>query len=253
MFHLSPTCCWWSGQSWPYATTQTLAAMANLLRDYPQQKQVTKDDYFKLLRVYSLTHRKDGRPYIAEAANPDTGSWKGHDTPGHSNHYFHSGYTDLVITGLVGLRPRADDTIEVEPARAGRVGLLRAGRRRLPRPPGVGPLGPQGRPIRPRGGAARARRRQGVGLRAEADEADGPAARRAPAASRRGRDGPGELRGEQRRDATTRASARRSRPSGRPSRRSLTGTTGITSNPRTAGPRRDRRDATPIGSRSTSV
>jgi hypothetical protein len=115
MFHLSPTCCWWSGQSWPYATTQTLAAMANLLRDYPRQKQVTKDDYFELLRTYTLTHRKDGRPYIAEAANPDTGSWKGHDTPGHSNHYFHSGYTDLVITGLVGLRPRADDTIEVEP------------------------------------------------------------------------------------------------------------------------------------------
>ncbi|MEP7326354.1 MAG: discoidin domain-containing protein, partial [Gemmatimonadota bacterium] len=29
--------------------------------------------------------------------------------------YFHSGYVNLVITGLVGLRPRADDSVEVNP------------------------------------------------------------------------------------------------------------------------------------------
>src|SRR5262249_44204769 len=33
----------------------------------------------------------------------------------HSEHYFHSGYADLIITGLVGLRPRADDVIDVHP------------------------------------------------------------------------------------------------------------------------------------------
>src|SRR5262249_52732837 len=65
MFHLSKTCCWWSGQSWPYATTQTLMAMANLLNNY-KQDAVTKADYLKLLRVYAKTHRKGGRPNIAD-------------------------------------------------------------------------------------------------------------------------------------------------------------------------------------------
>jgi hypothetical protein len=114
LFLISPTCCVWSGNSWPYATTQTLVAMANLLNDY-HQAVVTPEDYYRLLRVYTLTQRRDGRPYIAEAANPDNDSWEGHNTFYHSEHYFHSGYVDLIITGLVGLRPRADDTLEVNP------------------------------------------------------------------------------------------------------------------------------------------
>jgi hypothetical protein len=113
-FLISKTCCVWSGQSWPYATTQTLVALANLLNHYPQ-KFISKEDYVKLLKVYARTHRKNGRPYIAEAANPDTGSWEGHDNYNHSEHYFHSGYVDLIVTGLVGLRPRDDDLIEVNP------------------------------------------------------------------------------------------------------------------------------------------
>jgi len=111
---VSPRCCVWSGNAWPYATTQTLVAMANLLDNY-RQSVVSKADYFRLFTTYTLDQRKDGRPYIAEAANPDNGSWDGHDTYFHSEHYFHSGYTDLVITGLAGLRPRSDDTLEVAP------------------------------------------------------------------------------------------------------------------------------------------
>ncbi len=113
-FQISPRCCVWSGNAWPYATTQTLLAMANLLDNY-QQAVVSKADYFRLFTTYTLSQRKEGRPYIAEAANPDNGSWDGHDTPYHSEHYFHSGYVDLVITGLAGLRPRADDSLEVSP------------------------------------------------------------------------------------------------------------------------------------------
>jgi hypothetical protein len=114
LFLVSPRCCFWSGNSWPYATTQVLAAMANLLRDY-QQPYVTRRDWFALFRTYSLTQRKGGRPYVAEAANPFTGSWEGHDTYDHSEHYFHSAYADLAITGLAGLRPRADSLVEVDP------------------------------------------------------------------------------------------------------------------------------------------
>lgn len=113
-FLVTDHCCWWSGQSWPYATTQTLVAMANLLNNY-EQNAVTSEDYFQILKTYSRTHRKEGRPYIAEAANPDTGSWKGYDNYNHSEHYFHSGYCDLVISGLIGLRPRPDDILEFNP------------------------------------------------------------------------------------------------------------------------------------------
>ena len=113
-FMVSDVCCVWSGNQWPYATSQTLTAMANLLNNY-QQSVVNKADYFRLLERYTLDQRKDGRPYVAEASNPFTGSWKGHDTYYHSEHYFHSTYVDLVITGLVGLRPRDDDSLEVNP------------------------------------------------------------------------------------------------------------------------------------------
>lgn len=114
MFLLKNTCCWWSGQSWPYATSQTLKAMANVLQEY-DQKAITAKDYVQLLHTFAKTHRKNGKPYLAEACHPDTGSWEGHDGYNHSEHYFHSSFNDLVVTGLVGIRPRDDDTLEVKP------------------------------------------------------------------------------------------------------------------------------------------
>lgn len=114
MFSISANCCVWSGNSWPYATAQTLKAFANLLNHY-EQEYVDKDDYYKLLKVYTVTHRKEGRPYIAEACHPDTGSWSGHDAFNHSEHYLHSSYNDLIITGLIGLQPKAEDVIVINP------------------------------------------------------------------------------------------------------------------------------------------
>lgn len=113
-FLLQKSCCWWSGQSWPYATTQTLKALANILQDY-DQRAITKADYQQLLGIYTRSHRQQGKPYLAEALHPETGSFEGHDGYNHSEHYFHSGYCDLIITGLVGLKPRADDVIEIAP------------------------------------------------------------------------------------------------------------------------------------------
>jgi len=122
MFLLKDSCCWWSGQSWPFATTQTLKAMANLLQQHSADTRtaaatlpITPADYQEMLKIYSRSHRKDGRPYLAEALHPDTGSFKGHDAYNHSEHYLHSGYCDLVITGLVGLIEQADDRLVVDP------------------------------------------------------------------------------------------------------------------------------------------
>lgn len=109
MFLLQKSCCWWSGQSWPYATTQTLKGLANLLQSRSTDI-VSSDDYVRLLQIYAKSHRKDGKPYLAEALHPDTGSFEGHDGYNHSEHYFHSGFCDLVISGLVGL-----DVVDVDP------------------------------------------------------------------------------------------------------------------------------------------
>src|SRR6185295_13890732 len=97
LFLITRNCCVWSGNSWPYATAQTLEALANLLNNY-QQTAVSRDDYLKLLKVYAVTHRHRGKPFIAESLNPDTGAWQ--IQRDHSEHYFHSSYPDLAITGL---------------------------------------------------------------------------------------------------------------------------------------------------------
>lgn len=61
-------------------------------------------------------------PFIDEDLNPLTGDWLARAMKrrkgsfyGRGDHYNHSGYADLVITGVAGLRPRADSTVEVDP------------------------------------------------------------------------------------------------------------------------------------------
>lgn len=105
--------CEWDGAVWPFATSQTLTALANVLRDYPQDA-VTKQDWFDAFRTYAKSHVYDGLPYIGEYQDEKNGAWlKGRDP--RSYYYNHSTYADLLITGMVGLRPRADNVVEVAP------------------------------------------------------------------------------------------------------------------------------------------
>lgn len=104
--------CQWNGPIWPFQTTQVLLGMANLL-DHYQQDVVTRTDWMRLLRQYTRLHRQGDRLDLEEDYDPETG------LPivglGRSHHYFHSGYVDLILGGLVGIRPRADDVIEINP------------------------------------------------------------------------------------------------------------------------------------------
>ncbi|MEX0332616.1 MAG: glycosyl hydrolase family 65 protein [Puniceicoccaceae bacterium] len=111
--------CEWDGAIWPYATSQTLHAMGNLLRDY-EHTPVTRDDYFDAFVTYTRSQYYDGIPHIGEYQDETTGQWLKGRNP-RSAFYHHSTYADLLITGLIGLRPRADSIIEVDP-------LLPAGR-----------------------------------------------------------------------------------------------------------------------------
>jgi hypothetical protein len=126
--------CQWNGPSWPYATSMTLTALANLLNNYPQNA-VSKTDYYNLLKAYTGSHQltsEDGQvvPWIDENLHPYTGDWisrtrlktwkDGTWDPGkggveRGKDYNHSTFCNLVISGLIGLRPRADDIVEVNP------------------------------------------------------------------------------------------------------------------------------------------
>lgn len=105
--------CEWDGAVWPFATTQTLVGMANLLRNY-SQSYVTSNDYFDALLTYAKEHHKNGKPYIGEYHDEMTGAWLKGDNR-RSRYYNHSCFCDLVISGLVGLCLRDDDKIVVHP------------------------------------------------------------------------------------------------------------------------------------------
>jgi hypothetical protein len=105
--------CEWDGAVWPYATSQTLTALGRVLRDY-SQAEVSVRDWYEAFHTYVRSQRYDGKPYIGEYLDDKTGQWlKGRNE--RSRYYNHSTFADLVITGLAGLVPRADDTIKVYP------------------------------------------------------------------------------------------------------------------------------------------
>lgn len=105
--------CEWDGAVWPFATSQTLTALANLLNNY-QHHEMTKQVFLDAMHTYAKSHTMDGKPYIGEYQDPYSGRWLKGNNP-RSRYYNHSTFCDLVLTGLVGLRPRADDVIEVNP------------------------------------------------------------------------------------------------------------------------------------------
>ena len=107
--------CQWNGPSWPFQTSQTLTAMANTLgSNGASVAPVTRDDFVHLLRQSTQQHfLSPGHPDLEEDYNPDTGR----PIVGlpRSHHYNHSTYVDVVLTGLLGIRPQADDAIEIDP------------------------------------------------------------------------------------------------------------------------------------------
>jgi hypothetical protein len=105
--------CQWNGPSWPFQTSQVLTALANLLDDY-HQADIGAADYLRLLRQYTRQHlASGGQADIQEDYNPDTG--KPIVGLARSHHYEHSTYVDLILNGLIGIRPRSDETLEIAP------------------------------------------------------------------------------------------------------------------------------------------
>jgi hypothetical protein len=104
--------CEWDGAIWPFASTQTLKALANLLTNY--KHHINPAVYYNALHVYANSHQKKGIPYLGEYQDERTGYWLKGDDP-RSSYYNHSGFCDLVISDLVGLKPGTGNTIELNP------------------------------------------------------------------------------------------------------------------------------------------
>lgn len=127
--------CQWNGPSWPYATAQTLTAMANVLNNYNSGGIITKKDYYSILSIYAnsqhrVTEKGKTVAWIDENLNPFTGDWISRtrlaDWPGNpwpvdkggkerGKDYNHSSFNDLIISGLAGIRPSLEDTLTVHP------------------------------------------------------------------------------------------------------------------------------------------
>ncbi len=127
--------CQWNGPSWPFATTQTLKGLSNLVNNYSNTAGLSKEDYYHLLKQYASSHsiindQGEKQKWIDENLNPFTGDWisrtrlknwkdgtwsqgKGGEERGKD--YNHSGFCDLVISDLIGFRPQVDDVIEINP------------------------------------------------------------------------------------------------------------------------------------------
>ncbi len=105
--------CEWDGAVWPFASSQTLTAMANVLNDYPQS-YINDSVYFMHMNLYVESQYHRGRPYIGEYLDEVTGYWLKGDQL-RSRYYNHSTFANLMVTGLMGLRPREDNVLEINP------------------------------------------------------------------------------------------------------------------------------------------
>ena len=127
--------CQWNGPSWPFATTQTLKALSNFLNNYSHNKTISKGDYYNLLLQYARQHKIENDKgeiinWIDENLNPYNGDWisrtrlKDWEGNGWSDDkggvergkdYNHSGFTDLILSDLLGIKPQLNNTIEINP------------------------------------------------------------------------------------------------------------------------------------------
>jgi len=98
--------CEWDGAVWPFATSQTLSALAKGMRPPDKNMPLEKKDYFEALLAYSKSQQMDGKPYIGEYLDETDGHWLiTGPKADRSRYYNHSTFADLVIHDLVGILP----------------------------------------------------------------------------------------------------------------------------------------------------
>ncbi|GIW42432.1 MAG: hypothetical protein KatS3mg076_3009 [Candidatus Binatia bacterium] len=110
----------------PHPTSMGGYTIVRLLHDY-RQDVVKPEHFMELLRRYTELHyprvhpgdptwRPNAHEYYSEW---EPGARRRVPKPSEISHDFHSMYNALVVEGAVGLRPRADDVVELCPAALG--------------------------------------------------------------------------------------------------------------------------------------
>lgn len=116
--------CLWNGYVWPYATSQTLVALRNVIHYYEGGNNY-KDMYYTLLKQYAASHtiEEDEKilPWIDEMKHPYKNEWTTRKWLEDRNYppekgpvergkdYNHSTFCDLVISGIVGVNYEGEE------------------------------------------------------------------------------------------------------------------------------------------------
>lgn len=110
--------CMWNGPTWPHANSIVLTAMARTLRGdrglaAEQASPLSKEKFWELFTSFTRAQYRDqdpSNPWTGEFYNGETGAWKTAERD-----YNHSTWMDILIPEVVGLVPRADEILEVDP------------------------------------------------------------------------------------------------------------------------------------------
>jgi len=109
--------CMWNGPTWPHANSLVMTAMARTLRATRDQKvpgsPLKPEHLWELFSSFTRAQYREQDllyPWTGEFYNGDTGAWKTAERD-----YNHSTWLDVLIPDLLGLVPRDDNVIELDP------------------------------------------------------------------------------------------------------------------------------------------
>jgi Mannosylglycerate hydrolase MGH1-like glycoside hydrolase domain/NedA-like, galactose-binding domain len=109
--------CMWNGPTWPHANSLVMTAMARTLRATRDHKVASsplkREHLWELFTSFTKAQfRKQDLlyPWTGEFYNGDTGEWKTAERD-----YNHSTWLDVLIPDMLGLVPRDDKVIELDP------------------------------------------------------------------------------------------------------------------------------------------
>lgn len=109
--------CEWDGAVWPFATSQTLTGYINYMNSLAENDTTLAQHqkiFFMHMEKYVQAQHMRGKPYIGEYHDEVTGYWLKGDQE-RSRYYNHSTFNDLMITGICGIQPQADNSLIVNP------------------------------------------------------------------------------------------------------------------------------------------
>ncbi|RUT28339.1 hypothetical protein EMQ25_17295 [Arsenicitalea aurantiaca] len=102
-----------NGNAFPLQIARVLNGLARMLATHRHTGGMDAAAYRRLFMRYVALQHRDGVPYLGEFHHPFEDRWVVDRPIG--SHYFHSSFIDLVITGLLGLRPGLGDDLVLNP------------------------------------------------------------------------------------------------------------------------------------------